>query len=131
MTPETSPAYLKTLVERFAKAFADFVNEVTKAVNEAAMNPALSSTPGLLMWQTDALPLLEQQAAAIQNGVALFQIGETGTIVNLADRARGLAKQLDGLPLDFAGATYTEGLDRLETAVVVAAYQLCKAVRNP
>jgi hypothetical protein len=131
MTPETSPAYFKTLVERFVKAFSDFVGEVTKAVQEAAMNPALSSTPALLMWQTDGLPLLEQQNAAIQNGGARFQIGETGTIVNLADRARGLAKQLDGFPLDFAGPTNAEELDRLETAVVVAAYQLCKAVRNP
>jgi hypothetical protein len=131
MTPETSPAVMKALVERFAKAFADFVNEVTKAVHEAAMNPALSSTPSLLMWQTDALPLLEQQDAVIQNGLALFQIGETGTIVSLADRARGLAKQLDGLPLDFAGPKSAEVLDRTETAVVVAAYQLCKAARNP
>jgi hypothetical protein len=76
------------------------------------------------------LPLLEQEDAAIQNGVARYKIGETKTIVNLADEARGLAKNLDGFSLDFAGPKYAENLDRLETAVVVAAYQVSAAARG-
>lgn len=131
MTPETPPAVSQMLVERFAKAFGDFVDEVTKAVQEAAMNPDLSSTPALLAWQTRALPLLEQQNAEIQQGAALFQIGETQSILKLADLARGLDKLLDGFPLDFAGPEHAKKLDKLETAVVVAAYQLCVAAGIP
>ncbi|MGH9606139.1 MAG: hypothetical protein ACRD3N_10635 [Terracidiphilus sp.] len=130
MTPETPPAVSQQLVERFAKAFADFVKEVTQAALEAAMDPALSSDPALLAWQTRALPSLEQQDAAIQGGVALYQAGETGSIGKLANEARGLAKQLDGFSLDFAGPKHAELLDRLEGAVVVAAYQICKAART-
>jgi hypothetical protein len=130
MTPETPPAVSRPLAERFAKAFADFVNEATQAVLEAAINPALSSNPALLAWQTRALPSLDQQDASIQKGLTLYLNGETGTIVKLANEARGLAKQLDGFSLDFAGPKHAEALDRLETAVVVAAYQLCKAARE-
>jgi hypothetical protein len=117
-------------VEQFAEAFIDFVNAVAQATREAAMNPALSATPGLLVWQTKVLPMLEEQNRAIQKGVALFQIGETQTIVRLAGESRGLAKQLDGFPLDFAGPEHAEVLDRLETAVVVTAYQICVAARE-
>jgi len=131
MTPATPAAVPRPLVERYAKAFSDFVNEVTKAVQEAAMDPALSSAPALLMWQTDALPRLVQEDAAIQKAVALYQIGETGTIVTRAQETRGLAKRLDGFPLDFAGPKYAEALDRLETAAVVAAYQLRSAAGVP
>jgi uncharacterized protein CbrC (UPF0167 family) len=130
MTPEVPNEVPPVFIERFAKAFADFVNEVTKAVLDAAGDPARSSTPALLGWQTRALPLLEQEDAAIQNGVARYKIGETKTIVNLADEARGLAKNLDGFSLDFAGPKYAENLDRLETAVVVAAYQVSAAARG-
>ena len=131
MTPGTSAAVSQALVERYAKAFADFVNEVTKAVNEAVMDPARSSAPALLMWQTEVLPRLVQEDAAIQKAVALFQIGETGTIVTRAQETHGLAKRLDGFPLDFAGPQHAEVLDRLETAAVVAAYQLRAAAGVP
>jgi hypothetical protein len=119
------------MVDRFAKAFADFVNEAVQAVQEAAMNPAFSAQPSLLVWQTREIPLLEEQNRAIQKAVALFQIGETQTIVDLADGAQGLGKQLDGLSLDFAGPKHSEALDRLSTDVVVAAYQLYTAARTP
>jgi uncharacterized protein CbrC (UPF0167 family) len=130
MTPETSPAVTRDLVERFAKTFADFVSEVGKEVGEAALNPDLSATPALLKWQMQQLPLLEEQNASIQEAVALFQSGDTQTILSLADRMHGLDKQLDGFPLDFAGPQYAEILDRLETAVIVAAYRLCAAARG-
>jgi uncharacterized protein CbrC (UPF0167 family) len=130
MTPETSPAVTRELVERFAKTFADFVSEVGREVSEAAINPALSSTPALLKWQMQQFPLLEEQNASIQKGVALFQTGDMQTILALADRMHGLDKQLDGYPLDFAGPQYAEVLDRLETAVIVAAYRLCAAARG-
>lgn len=130
MTPEATPTVQQPLVERFAKDFADFLAEVSNAVHEAAMNPALFAAPALLIWQTEALPRLEQQNASIQKGVALFQIGETLTIRKLAEEARGLAKNLDGFSLDFAGPEHAKILDRLETAVVVSAYQLCTAARS-
>jgi hypothetical protein len=130
MMTGNSSAVRPELVERFAKAFADFVNEVRLAANEAVLDPALSTQPALLAWQTEALPVLEEQERAIQNAVALYQVGETQTIVRLADSACGLSKQLDGYSLDFAGPSHAEALDRLKTAVVVAAYQLYVAPRE-
>jgi uncharacterized protein CbrC (UPF0167 family) len=131
MTAQTTPAIPEMWAQRFANAFAAFLDEVRAAVDEGKLNPVYSSTPAFLMWQTEALPRLEQELAAIQNAFALFQIGETGTIAQLASAQRGLAKHLDGFPLDFAGPEHAKTLDKLETAVVVAAYQLCKAAGIP
>ena len=131
MTAQTAPAILEMLVQRFTKAFAAFVDEVRAAVAEGKLNPAFSSTPAFLIWQTEALPRLEQELAAILKAVALFQSGETATIVQLARDQLGLAKHLDGLPLDFSGPEHAKILEKLETAVVVAAYQLCAAAGVP
>ncbi|HUH64563.1 MAG TPA: hypothetical protein VLZ50_16265 [Terracidiphilus sp.] len=130
MTAETSPVYLEQLAERFAKAFAAFVEAVRAAIEQAAADPAMGALPGLVNWQTDALPRLEQENTAIQNGLARSLIGETGTIAQLARDQLGLAKRLDGFPLDFAGADQANQLDQLETAVVVAAYRLLQYSGN-
>jgi hypothetical protein len=131
MTSGPPPPIPQATAERFAKAFSAFVDAVWAAVAEAAGNPALSSTPALLAWQTKALPLLEQENASIQKAMALFLIGEERTLVRLAAEERGLAKNLDGFALNFAGEERAKTLDRLETAVVVAAYQLCQAAGVP
>jgi uncharacterized protein CbrC (UPF0167 family) len=119
------------LAERFAKAFAAFVDAVRTAVAAGVLNPAVSSTPAFLMWQTEALPRLEQDNALVQNSMALYIVGEMETIAKVARSQLSLARRLDGFPLDFAGAEHAPVLDRLETAVVVAASQLCTAAGNP
>ncbi|HTW79803.1 MAG TPA: hypothetical protein VME23_09700 [Terracidiphilus sp.] len=124
MTAQTTPAVPEFYAQRFAKAFEAFVSEVRFAVNAGVLDPAYSSNPAFLMWQTEALPRLEQELAAVENAFALFQIGETGTIAQLARNEVGLAKQLDGFPLDFAGPEHAVTLDKLQTAVVTAAYQV-------
>jgi uncharacterized protein CbrC (UPF0167 family) len=124
MTPEIFPAIPQSLAERFAKAFAAFVDAVRAAVTQNIPNPAVANTPAFLAWQTQALPLLEQENAAIQKAMALFLIGEEGTLIRLAADSRTLARKLDGFDLNFAGAENGKLLDQLETAVVVAAYQL-------
>jgi hypothetical protein len=131
MTATASPVLLQDLAERFAKAHAAFVDAVRSAIAENVTNPALANTPGFLGWQTNALPLLERQNATVQHAWVLFQIGETQTIPAVAAEQRHLARQMDGLPMDFAGPALAQKLDRLETAVVVAASRLCSAAGIP
>jgi hypothetical protein len=132
MTAASTPAAVsQSLAERFAKASSAFVEAVWLAVTTHVPNPAIANTPAFLSWQTRALPLLEKENATIQNAMTLFLIGETRTLVNLAAESRMLARKLDGFDLNFAGAESGKKLDQLETAVVVAAYQLCVAAGIP
>ncbi len=127
MTSQPTAAVPDYYAKRFATTFVEFVTKVRAAVEAGALNPAYSSTPAFLMWQTEALPRLEQELAEIQNAYTRFQGGETGPLAQLARIQLGLAGHLDGFPLDFAGAEHAAELDHLETAVVMAAYQLCAA----
>jgi hypothetical protein len=131
MTPDNAPAVPQALAERFAKAFADFVDAVWTAVTLNVPNPAIANTPAFLVWQTQALPLLEKENGSIQKAMALFLIGEERTLLGLASDNRMLGRKLDGFDLGFAGADRAKTLDQLETAVVVAAYQLCAAAGIP
>jgi hypothetical protein len=131
MTAQTTRSFPGLLAERFAKAFEAFVAEVRAAVAAGVLDPTYSSTPGLLMWQMDGLPRLEQELSAIQKAFELYQAGDTTAIVQLARNELGLAKHLDGFPFDFAGSDRARKLDQLETSAVVAAYQLCAATGNP
>ncbi len=119
------------LVERFAKASAGFVAAVDAAVAEAAQNPELAGTPAFRAWQAKALPVLQGQNASIQAAAARFHEGEVHSILALAEDKRGLAKDLDGFPLTFAGPERAADLELLETTVVMAAYQLCTAAGIP
>jgi hypothetical protein len=127
MTAPSTPAVPDYYAQRFATTFVAFVTKVRAAVDAGALNPAYSSTSAFLMWQTEALPRLEQELAEIENAYKRFQSGETGPLAQLARIQLGLAGHLDGFPLDFAGPEHAAELDRLETAVVMAAYQLCAA----
>jgi hypothetical protein len=131
MTAQATPSFSGLLAERFAKAFDAFVAEVRAGVAAGILDPAYSSTPGLLMWQTEALPRLEQELAEIQKALLQSQAGDPSALAQLARDQLGLAKHLDGYPLDFAGPDRGKKLDQLETSVVVAAYQLCAAAGTP
>ncbi len=131
MTAEALPAVPQMLAERFAKAFAAFVDAVRDAAQAAALDPLLGASRSLLVWQTQDLPRLERENAKVQNAMALYLVGETRTIVTLAAEKRHLARELDGCDLNFAGPERGQVLDQLETAVVVAAYQVCKAAGVP
>lgn len=132
MTATSSPpAVPQFLAERFAKSFGAFVEAVREAITTNVLDPALANTPAFLAWQTRALPLLEKENASIQNAMALFLVGETNTIVKLAAENRALGRKLDGFDLNFAGADCARKLNQLETAIAVAAYQLCAAAGIP
>ena len=131
MTIEAPPAVPQMLAERFAKAFDAFVSAVRATTNEAALNPALNTSQSLLVWQTQDLPRLEKENADVQNALALYLIGETRTIIAQAADRRHLARELDGCDLNFAGLDKGKLLDQLETAVVVAACQVCSAAKVP
>lgn len=115
------------LVERFRKMFSEFVNAVKEAVAEAPQKPELAQAPAFRSWQSKALPLLEKSDSAIQAAVEAFDKGDAQPILTQAEDKRGLAKDLEGFPLTFAGPEHAQKLDMLETAVVVAAYQICAA----
>jgi hypothetical protein len=131
MTIEAPPAVPQMLAERFAKAFDAFVSAVSAAAKEAAANPLINTSRSLLVWQTKDLPRLEKENAEVQNALALYVVGETRTIVAQAAERRHLARELDGCDLNFAGPERGKILDQLETAVVVAAYQVCAAAKVP
>jgi len=130
-TPNSSPALSQPLAERFAKAFAAFVEAVWLAVTTHVPNPAVANTPAFLAWQTRALPRLEKENASIQNAMALFLVGETSTILKLAAESRALGRKLDGFDLNFAGPECAKKLNQLEAAIAVAAYLLCTAAGIP
>jgi len=131
MTTETPPAIPQLAAERFARAFADFVGALRDAAKEAALNPALSNSASLLVWQTRDLPRLERENEEVQNAMALYLIGESRTIASVAAQRRHLARELDGADLNFAGPDRGKLLDQLETAVVMAAYHVCSAAKIP
>jgi len=119
------------LVDRFSSAFNAFVAAVTAAVTDAARDPQLASAPAFRAWQDKALPLLERQNAAAREAAEAFRAGMPGPILASAEDKRGLAKDLDGFPLTFAGPAHAQVLDALETALVTSAYQLCAAAGIP
>jgi hypothetical protein len=127
MTPQAPPPVHPMFAEQFAKAYAAFVMAIRTAIEETIPNPALANTPSFLCWQTQALPLLERQNATVQEAYARFLIGETQTILAVAADRRHLGKELDGLPLTFAGPERAESLSALKTAAVVTASRLCIA----
>lgn len=130
MTPESTPAVPEYYAERFYKAFLAFVTTVRAAVAAGVLNPAYSSSPAFLLWQTEALPRFENELGEIENAYARFQIGETSALAQLAREQLGLAKHLDGYSLDFSGPENAAELDRLVTSVVMAAYQLCTMAKS-
>ena len=125
--PASPAAVPEELGKRFFKAFDAFVAAVRAAIASAVANPAYSSAPGFVIWQTNALPRLERDLAQIQDGYALFQIGETGTLSRLARNQLGIAKHLDGFSFDFAGPDRAQVLKQYEEAIVFAAFELSKA----
>lgn len=119
------------LVERFAKSMAAFVQSLAEALDQAAQRPELASAPAFRVWKGKAFPLLLKQNTSIQAAAQTFAQGDPRSIVALAEDKRGLAKDLDGFPLTFAGEGRVQELEALETAVVLAAYQLCAAAGMP
>ena len=129
--PGAAPPLTAAQVERFAKAFAAFVQEARGAVAAAAKDPALAATPQFASWRDRALPLLEQENASLQQALAAFHAGDPRPILLQAEDKRGLAKDMDGFPLTFAGPDRAQPLGNLRTAVVRSAFQLCEAAGIP
>jgi hypothetical protein len=129
--PEGSGGIPNMLAEGFAKVFAEFVAAVEDAVTDAELLGLATDPAALRSWQEKALPILRRHNAGIQEALARFQIGDAGPILVWAERERGLAKDLDGFPLTFAGPDHAQKLDFLETRVVTVAYQLCSTAGIP
>jgi len=123
-----APGYVPPAqAERFARAFSAFVQEARNAVADAAANPELASTPQFAAWRGKVLPLLEQENAAVQAALAQFQAGDARPLLTQAEDKRGLAKDMDGYPLTFAGPEHAQALGELRTTVVRSACQICDA----
>jgi|GEM_PF-2089800 len=119
------------MVDRFAKAFAGFVKAAGDAVAEAAGKPELAGTSAFASWRGKVLPLLEQENASIEKAVEQYKAGDARAILVEAEDKRGLAKDMDGFPLTFAGEEHAEALGTLRTAVVRGACRLCAAAGIP
>ncbi len=131
MTADIAPAELQPLVERFAKSFAAFVKEAEDAVSDAARDPELAGTPAYQAWRGKVLPLLQLENASLNSALAQFQTGDVRPVLVAAEDKRGLAKDMDGFPLTFAGADHAQVLGDLRTAVVRNASRLCAAAGIP
>ena len=129
--PENIHNISVTQVESFAASFAAFVTEVANAVRDAEQAQNIANAHSLQGWQKKALPLLQKHNAAIQAAAIAFQQGNAQPIMEYAERERGLAKDLDGFPLDFAGPEHQAKLEFLLTRVVTIAYQICSAAGIP
>lgn len=130
MSAQASPIQ-QMLADRFAAAMKAFVDEVAAAVAFAGSRPELASAPAFRVWHNKVLPLLQQQEQATEAAIIQFRQGDAGPLLAIAADKRGLAKDLDGFPLEFAGPEHAVVLDRLETAVVSSAYRLCAAAGIP
>jgi hypothetical protein len=129
--PENSPRIPASYVERFRAAYAAFVDEVRRAIDDAAEQPDHGTAEVLSMWRSRALPALEQRLALVQSAVARYHIGDEAPIVQCADDASGLAKNLDPFPMDFAGPDHKQALESLLRQVVLVAYPVCHAAGLP
>lgn len=129
--PESLYGVAPVLVQRFESVFAAFVDSVKAAVAEAEQRPEFAESFSLRSWRAMALPLLEKGKSDIQTATAAFKQGDARPILVQAEDKRGLAKDLDGFPLTFAGPENAEKLESLVTAVVAVAYQVCAAAGIP
>ena len=125
------PSITPAQVDRFVRAFLVFVKEAEDAVADAAGNPEFASAPAFRSWREKVLPLLEHDKAALESAVAQAQAGDLRPILVEAEDKRGLAKDMDGFPLTFAGPDHAQLLGQLRTAVVRSAFQLCEAAGIP
>jgi len=114
-------------VERFYAAYAAFVVEVLKAIQDAARLPGSKAIEELSMWERQALPAIEKRLAQIQRAVSDYKNGDEFAIVQCADDASGLSKNLDPFSMDFAGPDHASALNSLLTQVVLKAYMVRQA----
>ena len=119
------------LVDRFAGAFAAFVKEAANALADAAQKPELAATPAFQGWRGKALPLLKRENDELHEAVEQFRAGDARALVAAAEDKRGLAKDMDGFPLTFAGEEHAQALEELRTAVVRSACRICEAAGIP
>ncbi len=129
--PEAASPVTQEMVDRFAKAFAEFVKASRAAVAEAAGKAEFASTPAFEAWRGKVLPLLEQENSSIEKAVEQFKAGDARAILVEAEDKRGLAKDMDGYPLTFAGAEHAEILGAMRTAIVRGACRICAAAGIP
>lgn len=126
-----APSVAPELVKRFIDAFAAFVKAAGEAVADAAQNPELANTREFASWRGKVLPLLEEENANLKSALAQFQAGDASAVLAEAVDKRGLAKDMDGYPLTFAGPEHAVILGELRTAVVRSASRLCAAAGIP
>lgn len=128
---EITPQIPAALVVRFVQAFDDFLGCLKEAIEIASGKAAGVDSQAVEAWKARALPVLERYGNEIHAASEAFGRGDPAPILKQADIQGGLAKNLDGYPLDFAGPEYEKKLDDLETLVVVVSYQVCQAAGLP
>jgi hypothetical protein len=128
---DASSSLSPALVDRFAGAFAAFVKEAANAVADAGQNPELAAAPAFQAWCGKVLPLLQHENEELQMAMMQFRAGDARALLAAAEDKRGLAKDMDGFPLTFAGEKHAQALAELRTAVVRSACRICEAAGIP
>ncbi len=128
---DASSSLSPALVDRFAGAFAAFVKEAANAVADAGQKPELAAAPAFQAWRGKALPLLQKENDELHAAVTQFRSGDARALLAAAEDKRGLAKDMDGFPLTFAGEEHAQALAELLTIIVRSACRICEAAGIP
>lgn len=111
--------------DRFVHTFAEFVEGLRTAI---ALAP-----PGdteAVRWQRRALPLLGRDLDEAHAASESFRAGDAQPLVQSATAALSLAKNLDGLSMNFAGEETGKQLEEKLRLVVMAAWQVKSAAER-
>lgn len=112
-------------VERFVQAYQAFLSQVRLAIEAVREEQSIGSQEAAAEWERRVLPLLEERFHSVQAAVSKLGAGDASELVQRADDATGLSKNLDLFPLDFAGTEQGEALRQKLSLVIVTAYQVC------
>ena len=113
------------VADRFANTFTEFVGGLRAAT--ALADPG---NPEVLRWQRRALPLLGRDLDDVNAAIESYRAGDAQPLVTSASAALSLAKNLDGLSMNFAGEETGKQLEEKLRLVVMAAWQVRSAAER-
>lgn len=111
--------------DRFVHTFAEFVEGL-----RTATALAVPGNREVSRWQRRALPLLGRDLDEANAAIRSYRVGEADPLMRSASAALSLAKNLDGLSMNFAGEETAKQLEEKLRLVVMAAWQVKSAAER-
>lgn len=112
---------LQTIPEALAERYLAALTALVSVAREAV---AAGGSPQAGLWQRKVLPILEAHLSTAKAAEAHYAIGHQQPLLDAALPLRFLARDMDGYPLDFAGAALAQQLRQQRQLVVYAAWQV-------